>query len=90
MVEAKRDFLFLENCCCKLLKETCFSAAQCGTAGELEASRSKFALRKHERCETRESLRVYEDVVRYKNTKMIRYLMTFLMKGFDKDHSSHK
>lgn len=80
----------MENYCCKLLKKTCDSAAQHGTAGELKASRSQATHKEHERCETPKSLRVFEDVVRASDTGMIRYLMTFLMKGFGKDHSSHK
>lgn len=66
------------------------SAAQRGAAGELKASRSQAAHREHERWETPKTLRVFDDVVRASNTGTIQYLMTFLMKGFDKDHSSHK
>lgn len=84
-----RDFLFLENCCSKLLKETCVCAARRRTAGQLKAS-LQCTHREHERCETPKSLRASEDVVRASNTGMIRYLMTFLMMGFGKDHSSHK
>lgn len=54
-----RDFLFLENCSCKLLKTTCESAAQHGAPGELKVSRSQTAHSEHERYEHSECLMMW-------------------------------
>lgn len=88
--KAERDFLFLENCCCKFFKSMCgslFSMEQLGSSRPLA---HKPLIGNMKDVKHLKASECFEDVVRASNTGMISYLMTFLIKGSDKDHSSHK